>query len=276
MTRPAEDMLFIKQYGERRTGTNFVRNLLSLNFEGIITLMHMLGDKHSPAVPLDSIWESALFTSDPSWQFVYEASFSAPSLTTDAKDAKLLDELARLAQPVTEAFLNRKLKYIICSKHPYAWLTSLSKYLGWSDWDKPVPVEYMSSILVQCERFNKSYRSWLLLLRKYPEDTMVVRHEDLIVSPISFLAEVERRFDVSMSSIHPIVPPGHILQAHWDYSSPGSFRERFDPSHYTERRYLRLITEELARTLNEIIDWSLMQEFGYTPLDIQEFSALSI
>jgi hypothetical protein len=269
--RTTHCQIFIKQYGERRTGTNYVRNLLLLNFEEIIPLMHMLGDKHSAPVRLDLIWQTAASSPDPNWHFVYSASFNAPSLTTDLNDQALLNEIARLAGPVTEAFTHGGLKYVICAKHPYAWLTSLSQYLGWSNGSEPVPMERISLIRTECERFNESYRSWLLLFRREPEDTILVRYEDLIDSPLPFLAEVERRFNVRRRSIYPLLPAGHVVPAHWDYSPPSSTTQTFDPRHYIERRYLRLISQELATVINTVIDWSLMAELGYAPLNVEEF-----
>jgi Sulfotransferase family len=42
---------FIKQYGEKRTGTNVLRALLYSHFRDVTVLMHVLGDKHSPPSP---------------------------------------------------------------------------------------------------------------------------------------------------------------------------------------------------------------------------------
>jgi hypothetical protein len=266
MLRSTQEKLFIKQYGERRTGTNYVRGLLLLNFESVTPLMHVLGDKHSAPAPLALIWESAAVDPDPNWHFVYTATFSAPSLTTDAKDKLLLAELARLAQPVTEAYISDRLKYVICAKHPYAWLESVARFEGWADWRNPLSVERISLIRDRCERFNRSYRSWLLLSRRKPEDTILARNEDLLASTEPFLAEVERRFSVRRRSIHPVIPSGHMLPAHWDYCFPTMTRQKFDPRPYIEGHHLQIMTAELAELLDELIDWPLMQEFGYAPM----------
>ncbi|HEX3961172.1 MAG TPA: sulfotransferase [Trebonia sp.] len=42
---------FIKQYGEKRTGTNVLRALLHAHYRDVTVLMHVLGDKHSPPGP---------------------------------------------------------------------------------------------------------------------------------------------------------------------------------------------------------------------------------
>jgi hypothetical protein len=41
-------MIFIKQYGEMRTGTNLLRLCLQETFDDAVVFMHVLGDKHSP------------------------------------------------------------------------------------------------------------------------------------------------------------------------------------------------------------------------------------
>jgi hypothetical protein len=47
--------LYLKQYGERRTGTNALRALIAANYADVAVLMHILGDKHSPPADLDAI-----------------------------------------------------------------------------------------------------------------------------------------------------------------------------------------------------------------------------
>ena len=63
------ETIFVKQYGERRTGTNFLRTLLTANYHTEV-LMHILGDKHSAPVPFDEYWRDAQCDANPARAFV--------------------------------------------------------------------------------------------------------------------------------------------------------------------------------------------------------------
>lgn len=72
--------LFLKQYGAKRTGTNYLRSLIRFNYPGaeVVPLMHILGDKHSPPPPFDELWCRAQRDADPAFSFVMGATRYAP------------------------------------------------------------------------------------------------------------------------------------------------------------------------------------------------------
>jgi hypothetical protein len=80
------ELFFLKQYGERRTGTNALRALIAANFPNVVVLMHLLGNKHSPPVALDALWHEVQGSDDAAFELVSRATFDAPSLTTVRND----------------------------------------------------------------------------------------------------------------------------------------------------------------------------------------------
>jgi hypothetical protein len=67
---------FIKQYGARRTGTNYLRAHIRFNDPEaeVVPLMHILRDEHAPPPPFDEMWRRAPSQDD--WPFVQEVRFS--------------------------------------------------------------------------------------------------------------------------------------------------------------------------------------------------------
>jgi len=67
---------YLKQYGERCTGTNYLRFLLQKNCTDTVVLMHILGDKHSPPEPLEELWRATRQCPQPDVEFVSRATFA--------------------------------------------------------------------------------------------------------------------------------------------------------------------------------------------------------
>src|ERR1051325_6534532 len=94
---------FVKQYGERRTGTNFVRALLCANYH-VEVLMHIFGDKHSAPAPFDEYWREAQSDPMPARAFAWRATFSVPAATTNALDPLQVEDVTEMADGIANAF----------------------------------------------------------------------------------------------------------------------------------------------------------------------------
>src|SRR5687767_1130513 len=104
---------FLKQYGEKRTGTNYLRALLLANCPGTVPLMHILGDKHSPPVPLDHYWQKTQEAPDRAFEFVKAATFAAPAESTRPNDAAQLEHMRSLATQIDESVSTGQLGFLI-------------------------------------------------------------------------------------------------------------------------------------------------------------------
>jgi hypothetical protein len=257
---------FIKQYGERRTGTNFVRLLLRLNFPDTNVLMHVLGDKHSAPAPLDEIWKTVRERPEAAWDFVHGATFAAPAESTTPEDKLLLQEIRRLAQPIAEAFAGGDLRYVVSVREPYAWIVSLSRYLGWTRGLERIPLERNDEIRRHCGIFSARHRAWLELMQRGPELALLARHEDLLADTEPFLQEMASRWGYVRVE-HPPEPPRQLVDAaHWDYSDLKVYRMDLPKQSYLRKEYLRAIPQPVLEVMAESIDWKLMEHFGYAPI----------
>lgn len=254
--------IFFKQYGAQRTGTNYLRLLLQKNYPGMCTLMHILGDKHSPPAPLAALWAAARSEPDPPLAFVSSATFQYPSLSTSPGNPRQHEELRRLAEPLTAAYLNETLGFVITIKNPYAWVVSVAKYEGVIGRSAPLAARLVGFVRRQCLSFNQRYRAWLDLAASMPSRTLVVRYEDLICNAVNVLAELDAKFGLRRAG--PFVDePGVTPMTWWDDTNEPALDRTFDRSYYLEERYLERFSSEAFQLVGATIDWELMHAFGY-------------
>jgi hypothetical protein len=255
---------FIKQYGAQRTGTNYLRLLLQKNYTGVCMLMHILGDKHSPPAPLDALWAAAQSEPDPPLAFVSSATFRYPSLSTSPDNARQHEQLCNLAKPLTAAYLEGAVGFVITIKNPYAWAVSVAAYehvIGRGATLGPKLGDFLSR---QCLSFNQRYRSWQNLAESMPSRTRVVRHEDLIRDPENVLAETGAKFGLHRNG--PFVDEPHVTpMTWWDNTNEPASQAKFDRSYYLEERYLQRLSPQAFEMVTATIDWELMDAFGYAP-----------
>lgn len=97
-----ECMNFVKIYGCKRTGTNFIQTLLQLNCEDTVCFDNQFGDKHSP--PTDDL-----------------------SIFLETKGAKNLERI-KYFQSVYKQIQHGSLHSIIMIKNPYSWHRSIKEF----------------------------------------------------------------------------------------------------------------------------------------------------
>jgi hypothetical protein len=257
---------FLKQYGERRTGTNYLRALLIANFRSVVPMMHVLGDKHSPPVDLAACWEEYRARPDAEWQFVRAATYGAPAESTRQHDPAQVGYMRAIAVPVARAVDAGRVGFVISIKEPTAWAASLAKYSGWLVWTADglrTHPRFAGDLRLACHQFNANYRAWLDLRARQEERTVVVRHEDLLERAPEVLAALGERFSLDRTSDEWRFPSGTAVAADWDHCEPAMYAQRFDPEFYRRRDYLRRLSAPLIEIVRETIDWGLVAEFGY-------------
>lgn len=258
--------VFIKQYGERQTGTNFLRTSLLASFEDIEVLMHLLGDKNSPPPPLRELRAEASAEEQPAWSFVSKATFGAPAALTQPWRRDQLEEVARVAVALTEAFDRGELRYLVSVKDPYAWVVSVARQGNYIVGQMALPDTFATALATECRRFNRLYSAWLALVDEQPERACVVRYEDLLRDPRTVVAEIGKRFGLQHCAPQWQVPAGKVLPALWDGWGTTTSETVFDRQYYLARRYLERIPVRHRHIIAETIDWSLCARMGYAPL----------
>jgi hypothetical protein len=257
---------FLKQYGERRTGTNYLRTLLLANFSNVVPLMHVLGDKHSPPVDIGAYWRSHCHLPDADWQFVRAATFAAPAESTRAHDVIQERYLRAVAAPVARAVTSGRVGYVISVKEPAAWAASLAKYSGWLAWidgRRQMAPRFAPELKAACVQFNANYRAWLALHERSGGRSVVIRHEDLLDRATDVLADLAERFSLERTFDEWKFPAGAALPADWDHSDPVMYGRQFDAGFYRRREYVAVLSEPLWAIVRATIDWDLAATLGY-------------
>lgn len=261
--RVVRDRVYIKQYGERATGTNVVRASLLASRDDVELLLHVLGDKHSYPAPLDALRREAESTPDPAWSFAAWATFGTPAFMTQLWNADQIHEVRRLANGVKTAFDRGELRYLITIRNPYAWAVSIARHdrfiLGR---EMPLPPAFAAPLARACRRFNRLYASWLALADAHPQSARVVRYEDLLreSGEVDFgIAGMTYGWKRVTACVQP------AIWDHWRVSLSGT---AFDAAPELRGDCLLLIPAEHRKIIAETIDWSLIRLFGYEPLAI--------
>jgi hypothetical protein len=255
----------IKQYGELRTGTNYVRALLQLNYPDALVLTYILGDKHSPPVPLDAIWNEVRDSPDADVEFARKATYAVRGPASHDGDITQLAEIRKRAADIATAYRDGSMRFLITIKDPYAWIVSVARFRQWvhseeeplHDWDCD-PVREM------CVRYNRHYAAWRELANADPKRARLIRHEDLMCRAEEVFADVERCFGLRRNSPFKAIPET-LEPTVWDHLPVLKLESRFDPSYYSERRYLQRLLPMHRNIIAETIDWRAIAPFGYQP-----------
>ncbi len=261
------EVIAIKQYGERRTGTNYLRALLLMN-SGVPVFMHVLGDKHAAPVDFATHWGNSLREGDPVSHFVNSTTWAAPAETTDRNDPAQLAYLRHAAKLLTHRFEPEDLRFIVSVKHPYAWAVSLARYSRWLDarnaeGETTLGIAHRNSLEAACRLYNERHLAWLRLREAAPTRTIVLRYEKLLEAPGAILNILARKFKLASSSSNPILIRNRTAPTHWDHYPVNFEQACFNPKPYRDRSYRTSLSEEMWTVVRETIDWSLAAEFGY-------------
>lgn len=260
-------MVFLKQYGERRTGTNYLRALLKANYSNVVPLMHVMGDKHSPPVALDELWEKVRDEPDAAWRLITESTFTAPADTTSREDPRQLAYMRELAEPAADAVASGRLVFALSTKHPFPWVVSAARFQGWlvmTTGGLRLHPRLTGRVIEACRAYNLRHESWLDHVSRYGSRSIIVRHEDLLADSFSVLRTLASRFELKQAAPELTDLVLSAAAPIWD-EHPLTFRQRpFDREYYRQRDYIRCLNSDLWEIVKRLIDWRLMSHLGYS------------
>jgi hypothetical protein len=258
MTAARGMVVFVKQYGEARSGTNWLRALLQQNYANVVVLMHVLGDKHSAPVDLNDVLLRTLSEPDPDLAFVRAATLAAPADTTDLRDAGQSEYLRRIASPLAEAVRNCRLRYAVSVKHPYAQAASWLRWLRW----RPRPLDVVAEVRRLRVQANLRLHRWLELAEAADGRCIIVRYEDLLGDTGRMLDSIAFRFGLRQATSRQLLFLEDVAPAHWDDREPPRHWLDVDLKRYTDSRGTSLAAD-VRRAVDECTDWTLLERIGY-------------
>lgn len=260
--------VFLKQYGAKRTGTNYLRWLLQSNYNAadVVPLMHILGDKHSPPPPLDDLWHAAQREPDPAFAFAMNATVAAPAVSTEPHNPNQRNEVRRLATPLAQAFREGALGFLISIKDPYSWIVSVARYYEWTDRVSILGPHLSHALTTQCRIYNGCYQAWLDLVKFNPQRCSVIRYEDLYADPARILDDIDAKFSLRRSDEASLHLQDEADMVWWDQHAAQRTGIRFDRAYYDQKRYLSRLSPAIRNVVTRTIDWDLVAPLGYEPI----------
>lgn len=256
---------FLKQYGARRSGTNALRALLTLNCPDVTVLMHVLGDKHSPPASELVAVTAGEKTGTLTLNQILTATFDNPAMTTNPGLFEQVEYITLHAEQIAAAIRERRFGYLISVRNPYIWAARLLRFLRWPISEKLTPTQLAASCAMlgrACREYNRCYESWFAL---QTDNTRVitVRHEDLAQNPGLVINVIAERFGSRKHETFRALP-GRLQPTWWDNTPIFSAVETADFSIVGRPDKL---TKEQCAIVTDTIDWSILASFGYIPLE---------
>jgi len=144
----------------------------------------------------------------------------------------------------------REVDLVIIVKHPLAWLWSMFRYEGAESFG-----DYVRTT-GQIDRWHELYRDWLGVRLKTCRK-VVVRYEDVLTDAEKELAVVAAMLDLERRPREFYVPQRKMTRHGTEGQQP------FDPSFYTERRFLEHYSPGLLKHAIGRFDWNLAAKLGY-------------
>jgi glycosyltransferase involved in cell wall biosynthesis len=258
--RPGQSVTIVKQYGEKRTGTNLLQYCLEKHCPDVLMLVHVLGGKHSPPVDLSAVWNEMTGQPDPARSFVKAATDRRPAETTRRGDAGQETFTNAWAPAIGHAYTAGHLRFAVSIKNPYAWIVSLRRIEHWPVGDDA------TSVAMACRRFNRRYREWLGLESTYPGRVRIVRYEGLLANFPATMDAFVGWLGVAGPAGDWTRPQEPLVPTHWDHLPTRPDRGiLFDPTYYLDHRYLDELSAKTRSVIRAEIDWDLLLGLGYRP-----------
>lgn len=162
--------------------------------------------------------------------------------------------------------------YLVVAKDPYAWLASMDRYFGtnppqrlWRWIESRIDPEwhFVKTRALLLDGYFMKYAYWFDALEDRPH--VYLRYEDLLEDLASSLGEIRDAFDLT--------PAGDRVEdvdrrtESPPPKQPVGFGGAFDPTYYTERRYLDDLDADEVEQINEYITFHrfepVLDRLGY-------------
>jgi hypothetical protein len=251
-------VVFIKQYGEARSGTNWLRTLLQQNYANVVVLMHVLGDKHSAPVDIEDVLLRTVSEPDPDLAFVCAATLAAPAETTNLRDSGQSEYLRRLASPLAEAVRSGRLCYAVSVKHPFAQAASWLRWLRLQS----RPLDIVAEVRRLRVQANRRLHRWLELAEAADGRSIIVRYEDLLGDTGHMLDGIAFRFGLQQATSTQLLFRKEAAPAHWDDREPPRHWVDFDAQRHAGSPATSLAVD-VRHAVDECTDWTLLERVGY-------------
>jgi len=261
-------MIFFHQYGARRTGTNYIKELLEVNFANILVLPRLTW-KHG-AMATSQEYLNAIFPMYPDLDVIRLRYY----LYECQSEGEIFEALAN-------AVIFKEIKHLIMIKDPYAWIDSMWRWaLNADEQDQPyiffktdkiadrnLKSSYRlrdneQAVIESIHSFNTRYTQWLAAA------TETIRYEDLLCDEqrMIILKELSTKYNLIGRAVFencertkdPL--PANMLGS----ASPAMHVDYKD--YYLGKKYLNNLPPNIIDLISQEVNWELLKPYGYGPI----------
>lgn len=139
-------------------------------------------------------------------------------------------------------------------RHPLSWLPSIWRYRGKPDMEFDEYIRRSDEI----DKWNTTMHNWLFQLANFKTSCVqVVRYENLVANTFTTLEEIGDRAGLERKHDRFKVAYG-VMDKHMRQTT-----ERFDATHYTEKKYMIGYSPELLAHIKSRVDGDTLFRLGY-------------
>mgnify|MGYP003111617252 FL=1 len=161
---------------------------------------------------------------------------------------------------IEELYETGQLRYIVCIKNPYSWFHSVSK--TGPSMHRPDPANPWPII----EKYNKRYRGWMGVIQEMGDDSLIIRHEDLITRFQETMKTIHTQFDLEANQDGYLNEEKNVLGqskgkkriSHTNFGQ--KFNHKQMPLHNNGRPVYNV---KMVNRIRDEIDWDVMRFYGY-------------
>ena len=230
---------YFKQYGEIRTGTNYLKRLVELNFHNVTVFGSILGWKHG-TYDLGNMKDST--ASHDEW------------LTCKTKGGVVysVDNLPVKYKPDELKSAIPKLQYIFSIKKPVPFILSFKKF---RQPNRPLTTQ---TIINMCKRYNTRYRDWLHMYENNSSKSIIVPYESVLHNYTHVLFAIESKFNLNRKHTK-YINEDKVVKASTDVGLIID-KQLFNTKFYLEEEYLNELTDSQVDCINSHIDHEIVKQ----------------
>lgn len=228
-------MINVKQYGAQRTGTNYLKRLIELNFENVTVFGSVLG------------WKHGMYETGNGYQ--HTCSSHREWIKNKTKNGKVYSVdnhvLSYTPEQLEQACDN--LHYLISVKDPYAYIVSYKRFrANKQPWNEQHVIKWI-------QQYLDCYAVWRTLYDKQPEACYIVDYKQLIHNRDVVLSSIQSKFRLERKH-SDFVDENKTVNASTDHGLIIDRNTQFNIDYYTEQRYMQEIPDNIKDLLFEKLE----------------------
>ena len=224
-----KQITYFKQYGAQRTGTNYLKRLIELNFEQVTVFGSVLGWKHG----MYETGNGYNHTCDSHEQWIDKQTRDERVYSVDNHALRHTPEQLRQACD--------NLNYLISVKNPHAYVVSYKRFRA-----KKQPWRE-SQVKQWVQLYLRLYTQWRQLYDQQPDRCFMIDYDQLILRRDTVLQSIQTKFELVQKHDN-FRDETRVVNASTDHGLIIA-RDSFNIKYYQDREYMN----ELPNNINSLI-----------------------